>query len=110
MTTRVRRSSLNVLSPNSLPNPFRGGTGSNAPSPTGSPTVQPQTMPTKGGRARRTSLQLQPTLLKVKKETVTTLTRKVYANPNEQDNKGITPLMQLECIILYYTILDYTTL
>jgi len=38
-------------------------------------------------------LQIQR-YFKVKKEAIS-LTKKVYANPNEQDNKGITPLMQL---------------
>lgn len=48
----------------------------------------------KTGRTRRSSLQVCTNLTKVKKESILYF-KTLFANPNEQDNKGITPLMHL---------------
>ena len=58
-------------------------------------TFQAPKPPVNPGR-RRTSLQLNTDLIKVKKEHVVRSNIKVqYANPNETDEKGITPLIHL---------------
>ena len=51
-----------------------------------------------GSRTRRSSLQVCTNLTKVKKESQVPYFKTLFANPNEQDIKGITPLMHLERI------------
>ena len=51
-----------------------------------------------GPRTRRSSLQVTTNLTKVKKESQVPYFKTLFANPNEQDFKGITPLMHLERI------------
>lgn len=48
-----------------------------------------------GSRTRRSSLQVCTNLTKVKKESQVPYFKTLFANPNEQDFKGITPLMHL---------------
>lgn len=56
-------------------------------------------VPIQGGtRTRRSSLQVCTNLTKVKKESQVPYFKTLFANPNEQDIKGITPLMHLERI------------
>ena len=52
-----------------------------------------------GPRTRRSSLQVTTNLTKVKKESQVPYFKTLFANPNEQDSKGITPLMHLERIL-----------
>ena len=54
-----------------------------------------------GPRTRRSSLQVTTNLTKVKKESQVPYFKTLFANPNEQDSKGITPLMHLERIYIY---------
>jgi len=92
---RTRRSSLQAQ-PKSNPNPCVANTRSPSESMVTSSSSPKPAIPIQGGsRTRRSSLQVCTNLTKVKKESQVPYFKTLFANPNEQDLKGITPLMHL---------------
>jgi len=92
---RTRRSSLQAQPKT---NPCVANTRSPSESMVISSSSSPKSaaVPIQGGtRTRRSSLQVCTNLTKVKKESQVPYFKTLFANPNEQDSKGITPMMHL---------------